>query len=263
MVTCVMITGKSPERRALAAMSAQCFLEQTYEDKRLVVLTTDPWLPPWYGDKLVRHVLLRQPDAPLGVLRNMGLDLCKPGYVMQWDDDDWSHPERIQWQMERTPPGQASVLQWEIRFSLARNAALVLRSQERGIPGTILHPWPGPVREPDKRGRDGWHTLPDMYVDTARRHEDSWFREAHFPDAAVIDNHPQEFPGPALHVRLYHGGNTWSERQIMKDAAGEQNRNRWRQVTGPHEDYLRGVVARYRKAGLVLGHEEQRKCVSD
>ena len=73
------------------------FVAQTHPHKELVVVT-DP-------DKLdkTRHVLdewnvsaqVLAATGKLGYLRNLAVERARTKYVMQWDDDDFHHPERM------------------------------------------------------------------------------------------------------------------------------------------------------------------------
>jgi len=47
----------------------------------------------------VQLVAVREEGRALGALRNMAVDAASGDYVVQWDDDDWFHPRRIELQM--------------------------------------------------------------------------------------------------------------------------------------------------------------------
>lgn len=125
-VSCVMVTQAG--RLELARVAVGCFTAQTYEDRELVIVTDDdcqvavPWVPIDYTDRLRAdgfqpdahpriasaspvHVVRAPRGLTLGDLRNMGTAAARGEYIAQWDDDDWSHRDRLALQvreLERT-----------------------------------------------------------------------------------------------------------------------------------------------------------------
>jgi len=100
-VLCVMLTR---DREALAAKAFQCFMAQTYRNRRLFVLNTGEkdWLAQgMYGDVGVYGEHMPQPPGKsIGSLRNSANDYgnqrcLDADIIAHWDDDDWSHPNRL------------------------------------------------------------------------------------------------------------------------------------------------------------------------
>jgi hypothetical protein len=60
----------------------------------------------------------------------------------------------------------------------------------------------------------------------------------------VIDNGPDEVPGPLLYVRLFHGRNVWDEAHIMRHMAGKVG---VMEVSKEHRGALRLIEASYRR----------------
>ena len=232
LISCIMITGKSPARLPMARAAVESFLQQTYADRELVVVNDNPhfpkdWLP---HDRRIREI--RTEKAPLGALRNLGLKSARGVWVVQWDDDDWSHPHRLAHQFKLTEQAgvSASVLLWQVRYSFVNDTAVAFKYDARkGIPGTILH-----RRNPAR-------------YEPVSRHEDSWFRERHFPDALVIQNGPDAEYGPELYLRFWHGSNTWNQKHVMGRMA-EPTRRGQRRVPRRSNDYLTEVLrSHYRR----------------
>src|SRR5690606_30534279 len=101
LVSCLMVTRDRPElaRRAIA-----CFLAQTWPHRELVIVDDGDRsyddLVASYDDPRIRYVRLpSSPSQRLGALRNASQDLARGEYRVQWDDDEWYHPERIERQM--------------------------------------------------------------------------------------------------------------------------------------------------------------------
>ncbi|MBT8399979.1 MAG: glycosyltransferase family 2 protein, partial [Rhodothermia bacterium] len=160
-VSCVMVTADRPSLCRRAIWSYQ---QQTYRNKELVVLDNGEVSMRTLLDVLpvdeVRYVKVdRSPDATLGELRNRALSLATGEYVIpQWDDDDWSHPDRIAL--------QASILD-EGNDACALSGTLVHIDEGAffdrpyigilpgGVPPTIMHRSDHELRYPPlERGED-------------------------------------------------------------------------------------------------------------
>ena len=109
MVSAVMITGKHPERYALARVAVDCFHAQTHGSRELVIVNTGD-VRLWRGEPEVVEIMVEQAGLTLGELRNRALEAARGDWVIQWDDDDWHHPERIASQLAVAEPDAACVL---------------------------------------------------------------------------------------------------------------------------------------------------------
>jgi hypothetical protein len=98
LVSCIMPTC---DRRLFVARAIRYFLEQDYPNRELVVvddgadcvadlIPTDPW---------IRYVRLPS-RRTIGVKRNLGCEQARGELVVHWDDDDWSAPRRLSYQVE-------------------------------------------------------------------------------------------------------------------------------------------------------------------
>jgi glycosyltransferase involved in cell wall biosynthesis len=96
LVSCLMVTRGDLSRARFAVMS---FLQQTWPNKELVVVTQDEdsSLAAWLAtlDDPSIHVHLAASSLLLGDLRNISVARAQGEFVMQWDDDDLSDPDRI------------------------------------------------------------------------------------------------------------------------------------------------------------------------
>lgn len=107
-VCAVMLTRDRPE---LAKRAVECFRAQTYPNKRLYIFDTGRGLgavdalPDGYQEfNIVYHRGLTESDMAIGGLRNRAnwwavrpTAMSEPDgdVLIHWDDDDWSHPNRI------------------------------------------------------------------------------------------------------------------------------------------------------------------------
>jgi len=101
-VTAVMLT--TADRAGMAARAVRCFESQTYPEKDLLVFPTD-------------HLR----GTTTGELRNLACAEARGDIVAHWDDDDWSHPQRIEEQVEMLQSrgadavGYREMLFWDTR----------------------------------------------------------------------------------------------------------------------------------------------------
>lgn len=95
-VTCIMPTAGRPE---LVPLAVQCFLDQTYEDRELVIYNDgdgEDYLIRGNRDPRIRYFRRRQGiEKPIGALRNICCDLAQGELIAHWDDDDYSSPFRL------------------------------------------------------------------------------------------------------------------------------------------------------------------------
>ena len=104
LVSCLMVTK---DRLALARRSIRYFADQRYPRCELVVVCEGSAS---YFQALEEHVeqegiddvrlLSVEPGMPLGMLRNLSVDLAAGDVVCVWDDDDGHHPDRVMRQLE-------------------------------------------------------------------------------------------------------------------------------------------------------------------
>jgi glycosyltransferase involved in cell wall biosynthesis len=210
LVSCLTVTAN---RVKLARRAIECFLAQSWPNRELIIvddgaedyrgmleeaMAAAPQgavRPPIRYERIVHNPVRR-----LGELRNMTLDLSRGDYCMQWDDDEWYHPDRIARQVE-TLEGAGSAA----GICLLRDTLMHLDTPEfaqrpyrsslrRGTPGTILH------RRTNVR-----------YPNVARG-EDSLFRDRLTKDSRVVVMDGQAH----LFIRCFHGQNTWDRRHFVE-----------------------------------------------
>lgn len=97
LVSCIMPTK---DRRPFIARAVECFFAQTYEKKQLVVLDNgEPIADLLPKDSRIKYA--RMPGKQTtGALRNLCCQLADGEFIAHWDDDDWSHPDRLAEQVE-------------------------------------------------------------------------------------------------------------------------------------------------------------------
>ncbi len=124
LVSCVMPTWN---RRAFIPCAIDCFLRQTYEPRELVILDDgeeqiEDLLP---KDARI-HYVFEDRRRITGDKRNRVNELARGELICHWDDDDWSAPDRIEFQvdlMQRTNKpvsGFRDLLFWDVNEKSAK-----------------------------------------------------------------------------------------------------------------------------------------------
>lgn len=198
-VSCLMVTADRPE---LCRRAIRCFQQQTYDNRELLVVDdgkTD--LAPLLRDlpsNDVRYLKLEKTDRTLGDLRNIALDQAEGEVLVQWDDDDWYHPDRLTRQLVPILEGaDASVLSGALMHldtpEFFEHPYIGLL--KNGVPGTIMHRAESTVRYPSLRRSE----------DTLYLRE--WARKK------TLAQLPPQFAH--LFVRCFHGANTWEVEHFL------------------------------------------------
>lgn len=245
-ISCVMVTAN---RRAIAARAVQCFVQQRWANRELVVIDDgqEDYAPLFAAipqDRIVYHRLPADPATTLGRLRNLSLDLARGQIVAQWDDDDWYHPDRLRQQAGALTNGKhacvlaATLMHLDAPEWIDRPYVGALKP---GVPGTIVHRADPAARYPEeRRGED------TVFLDHWRADE-----------LAVLD-------APHLFLRAFHGANTWErehfERRLRNSpgAAIEYALRRATGTLGGHSRFRlapaqRAAFAEFRAASQALG----------
>jgi len=99
VATCIMPTA---DRRAFVPQAIAQFFAQDYADCELLIVDdgTDEIADLVPGDPRVRYVRLEQ-RLVLGAKRNFACERARGEIILHWDDDDWSAPWRVRYQVEQ------------------------------------------------------------------------------------------------------------------------------------------------------------------
>jgi glycosyltransferase involved in cell wall biosynthesis/GR25 family glycosyltransferase involved in LPS biosynthesis len=114
------------ERREFVPRAVECFLQQDYGKKELVVVDDGTvrirdLLP---MDSRIRYIRLARRTA-LGTKRNIACRHARGSIIVHWDDDDWSAPWRVSYQVAELQAsgadvcGLSRVLYWDERLGRA------------------------------------------------------------------------------------------------------------------------------------------------
>lgn len=178
----------------------ECFYDQIYENKQLVIVYEDfdqptvNFIKGYHFSPEVKLVEIASTSRKLslGELRNISIQKADGEYVCQWDDDDWYDPERLSSQMQCImDSGKAGCIlsRWIVFDSRTKKAYL---SNFRLWEGSILCKKEVILQKP--------------YPDMAKGEDTSVIDYLYMINELYIANDM-----PYLYLYVYHGNNTWDE----------------------------------------------------
>lgn len=202
-VSCLMVTADRP---VLCQRALLCYARQTYPNKELVVL--DNGTEPIRGiveeagipsDEVRYTHVTRTPDLWIGGLRNMALDEATGEFVIpQWDDDDWSHPTRIEEQAQVLTEGYDACVLLGTLMHVDREAYFdhpFIGILPEGVPPTIMHRRDASIRYPNIR-----RTSDTTFVN-------EWQKQRY----AILPREKSH-----LYLRYFHGDNLWEREHFLR-----------------------------------------------
>jgi ADP-heptose:LPS heptosyltransferase/2-polyprenyl-3-methyl-5-hydroxy-6-metoxy-1,4-benzoquinol methylase len=107
LVSCIMPTAN---RRRFVPRAIECFLAQDYAEKELLILDD--------GEERIEDLVPRDPRVryvrgarrqPVGTKRNAACNEARGELIAHWDDDDWSAPWRLSYQVAELARSGADV----------------------------------------------------------------------------------------------------------------------------------------------------------
>jgi len=199
-VSCLMVTAN---RKHLMKRSIKCFCDQHYENKEMVVIDDgeqdlEEVLSDLPSSQLQYVKLENKPENTLGKLRNRSLSEATGDFLIQWDDDDWYHPERITIQSKVLRNGYDACCLSGALMHLDEEPYMnhpYIGFLPDGIPGSIMHRRDSAIRYPHKRRAE----------DTIYLKE--WIQKRY-------QQLPDEYS--YLFIRCYHGSNTWEKEHFLR-----------------------------------------------
>jgi hypothetical protein len=205
-----MLTKDRPE---MAARAVRAFRAQTYKNKVLFVMADNPSTTP--ATDMMRGEFLAILDfsylpRSIGYLRNLAAKGAMAqfghGIMIDWDDDDVSHPNRIAEQVAHLQASGADAVGYnELLFwRTPHNEAWIYKNVRANLsPGTSLAFW-----------RKTWERKP--FPDTSHGEDRIWQEGLNV--AAVSCFQLEEYFEPRL-IASIHGGNSEDYGDLEKLAA--------------------------------------------
>ena len=155
MVSCIMPTKN---RRQFVPRAIACFLAQTYENRELVVLDNGDSIADLVPkDPRIRYVRMAS-NQTTGQLRNLCCQIARGEFIAHWDDDDWSHPKRLEEQVPAIDGHQVTGYRSMLFHDAAKGKVLRYAGAAKYALGTSLlyrrEWWAGNKFPPHKVGED-------------------------------------------------------------------------------------------------------------
>lgn len=144
-ISAVMCTFK---RFKCVERTMNCFLQQTYQNKELIIFNTDEENPYLWNEKISMlginiincsiDKLTNQPYTNVGAIRRDALEYATGDYVVTWDDDDIFLPWFMQQAMDRMEDsGMPSFKPEKSFFYSGNNLRLVRNTLEASVVADI------------------------------------------------------------------------------------------------------------------------------
>ena len=126
LISCLMVTMPVERRMQMLKASLAAYCAQTYPHRELVIVVDAE--QPSDGDAIKAvvaalgrddiRVVLPNGKRTLGALRNLSWNSARGAVICQWDDDDLTHPQRLELQFEamRASGKPACYLQEFVQF---------------------------------------------------------------------------------------------------------------------------------------------------
>ncbi|HEY3888641.1 MAG TPA: glycosyltransferase family 2 protein [Caulobacteraceae bacterium] len=205
LISCLMVALPVPRRLERLKQSLAAYVDQTHRRRELVLVVNGG--EPAAAAAIKAHVAaLRRTDirivAPagiltLGTLRNLSRASARGEVVCQWDDDDLSHPERLERQLAAlVETGAEGVCLQEVMQFFPGERRLYCTNwratEAQAHPGTLMLWSRSPAVYPETGARSRLGEDLDMVLQLQRR-----------GGYGVLAG------APHLHVYISHGGNSW------------------------------------------------------
>lgn len=230
-VSALMVTGKNPERYPLARVSLECFFDQTWSNKEMVIINHGTEKVCSVSDPRVKEVFVEKgPGVTLGDMRNWSIENATGDWCMTWDDDDWHHPTRMQNQMANSRERHIITYMWQVRCALTNNCAFYDK-MPTGQQMSVMYERSTPAR----------------YLSLEAR-EDTQFMEWFSGKVVCVDNHVGNIGcDPTQYVRFYHGRNIWDFGHMMNGSDAQYKPAQDKiDLTPYHQDLLNQIIHKFK-----------------
>lgn len=230
LVCAILLTRDRPE---MAVRAVRCFRAQTYYAKKLVVIDTSPKPIDIEGSHVT---ILSNPTSTstIGELRNTGNTYAskglaeQPDILIHWDDDDYSHSNRIAEQVAFLQESGADVVGYSdlLFWRCPPGEAWLYTAPPRGLscPETTLCYW-----------RKTWERRPFPSATAPAVPNKSegveWLAGLNLKMCSSLS------PAPRM-IATIHGGNTCAK---LPPDAGKASQKQWTRVPA-WSDYCRDIL---------------------
>ena len=198
-------------RQHIAKRSIKCFADQLYPNKELIIIDDGKEnynkVLKDYSKLDIKYVRIeKKKNMSLGYLRNCSLDNATGDYIVQWDDDDWYHPKRLDIQADILNKGYdaccLSATIMHINSKEYKDHPFIGQLRD-GIPGSIMH----------KKNQN-------IRYSNLNREEDTYYLREWSRKKLYIFDTSYNY----LFIRSYHGNNTWEIEHFQRRLKNSTNK---------------------------------------
>ncbi|MGB2692791.1 MAG: glycosyltransferase family A protein [Thermodesulfobacteriota bacterium] len=195
LISCLCVTR---ERTHLLHRAIRSFRDQTYTHKELVIIyesddsVTGEYLKGITDNNIYKIEVPALPRHTLGQLRNLAVSKSRGEYFCQWDDDDFSHNERLSFQMnvlQQSSMPACVMVHWLIFDEFSGQAYV-----------SNMRAWEGSIMCRKSLVGD------EIQYEDQNKGEDTPLISKLFSKNLVCP-----IVMPKLYVYVYHGDNVWTE----------------------------------------------------
>ena len=202
LVSCVMVTA---DRHDLCRRAIISYRNQTWSNTELVVLDNgrekmDALLSDLPDDEVRYAHVPNDGSITIGELRNRSLEMVRGDLVApQWDDDDWSAPDRLERQFAALERANAQACMLSASLMHVDDDEYFdhpfIGWLKGGVPPTLLHRRSESIRFPhlprtsDTHYKNEWHEAGTVIMPISTAH---------------------------LHLRYFHGENIWERDHFLR-----------------------------------------------
>jgi O-antigen biosynthesis protein len=199
-VTCLCLTRN---RREWLPKAIQCFREQTYPSRELLILADGVDVRDLVPASSQIRLIHIEEGYTIGQKRNFGTGQARGEVIATWDDDDYSAPYRIEDQIVRLRSSGLAVTGYHsMRFTDGKNSWRFERQRDFAIGTSLMY------------RKSWWIAHPFSHLQIG---EDRDFR-----DVAIKENQLISVDAGELMLGTIHAGNTeprWMEGQNWRKLA--------------------------------------------
>lgn len=194
LISCLCVTNK---RVHFLKRAINCFLGQRYPEKEMIIVCPEDdrdalaYIAGLKNEQLTPVTVPAGHQFTLGELRNISIGNCNGEYFCQWDDDDWSHRDRLSTQVNNLINNRHPVTMLTNVLMYDAGNAQAYFSHFRLWDQTLMG-------RKDLCGQVKYRSL--------EKSEDREFTQLLITESKI-------YPTVAhnLYIYLYHGSNTWDQ----------------------------------------------------
>lgn len=193
LISCLLVS----KRKEFLLNSYKNYISQTYNNKELIVVYSgnDSDIPIELKQDKSVTISMYPLEKTLGEARNESIRLANGEYVVQWDDDDINHPDRLSFQIKWMLDRVSVISIFNQQYHKMNNKVFL---EKRKIKEQSIHSgWPGTVMARK-------NIVKDIYPKERIEEDTNGLKKIdEMIDVISLENQKWYY------MYVYHGNNTW------------------------------------------------------